>query len=151
MVEQRIELEGWMLAVDVAATRAAYAALAGGAADGCGCAPCRNYAAQRAGALPEPWRDAVARAGVDPTKEVEVCRLARTAPGRHVYALSFPVVGRRVGVADGAQPGDGPAGGERLLVHETSRHVPDAFVGAAGAEVELRFELGWVLDEDEVP
>lgn len=162
--EVEVEFDGRRLFCAVEGTRALYAALSGGAAEACGCAPCRNYAAQRGSALPAPLGELCARLGVDPAREVELCRLERLAPGRHLYAVSFPFVGRLLDLAtpsarDGLEAHDAGEGDAGMGPAEAGsvRFLPaprGPLMGPAGcglALLELSLELAWVLEEDEVP
>jgi hypothetical protein len=78
---------------DRAATRAAYASLEGGDAERCGCAPCRNFALQRAAAYPLDFRALLDRLGIDPLKEGEAVHYGGESLDKQDYGGWFYFIG----------------------------------------------------------
>ncbi len=67
-----VEFRGWRFRCDPDRTREAYALSDRLGAEGCTCAPCRNFVAQRTLEFPPELRGFLAEVGVDPWKEAEV-------------------------------------------------------------------------------
>ena len=69
---QRLQLGDQVILYDVARTRDAYAKMTSGDAERCGCAYCRNFAAQRSVAYPENFLQSLILLGINPDKEGEI-------------------------------------------------------------------------------
>jgi hypothetical protein len=83
----------WRLLADAEATRTAYLAIPAGPPGGCGCAPCRNFAAARDDAYPAAVLDLFRRLGITPVREAEVWHLGRVDGGLHLYGGLLHFVG----------------------------------------------------------
>lgn len=151
IVMDSIELGDWVIACDVAGTRAAYATLQRGYAEECGCLYCRNYASARPRVFPSEAVAAFDRMGIDMAREGEAYELGpvETAssipPGLVLYGGWFFVKGRiaREGSAVVAY-GDG------FTLYATDKRGPQApAVFGDGPLVRLEFNarVPWVLDE----
>lgn len=88
----KIEFNHWNIEVDVEATRAAYAAIAKGDSEECGCCMCRNFVAQRDRAYPPEVLQLFERLGIDPGKELTNSCVV-TAPGKDLYLVLHCFVG----------------------------------------------------------
>ena len=70
---QQLQVGDQILLHDRLRTEAAYSAMKTGDAERCGCASCRNFAAQRGVAYPVRFRELLKQLGIDEEKEGEVC------------------------------------------------------------------------------
>jgi hypothetical protein len=142
-----VDLGPLRLECDLEATRAAYADVAGGRADGCSCNGCRNWVALRpslANGLGKPLE----RLGIPLDKDVEIAHVAREKSGLHSYVGWWHFVGRVL---------DGPNGywalpevdHVRLKVEERSDLAAPSFADRPVLQLGLHAELPWVLDEPE--
>ncbi len=79
-----VEVGEWILEVDVEATRRAYAGIATGDPETCGCHFCRNFMVQRDAAYPAAARSLYTQLGIDYEREAETTEsgTAPTGPGR---------------------------------------------------------------------
>jgi hypothetical protein len=68
----QLQVGDQMLRYDRARTETAYSTMETGYAERCGCAYCRNFAAQRSVAYPLEFREMLKQLGIDHTKEGEV-------------------------------------------------------------------------------
>lgn len=149
---ERIDYDGWTLATDADATRAAYAA-SGRGAHVCRCAYCRNFVAVRDEAYPRSFVALLSRLGIDPHKEAEVSEFGQTDCGRRLYSGFYHFVGEVIG---------GP--GDRMSVIEAeTANAPwqvffanrrslafDSFGDQPLVQLEFTVELPWVLPEAEL-
>jgi hypothetical protein len=78
---------------DRSATEAAYALLESGFAERCGCADCRNFAAQRSTAFPSRFLTLLDRLGIDRLKEGEAFEYGPEPSGKRLYGGWFYFVG----------------------------------------------------------
>ena len=69
---QQLQVGDQILLYDRLRTEAAYSAMKTGDAERCGCASCRNFAAQRSMAYPASFREILKQLGIDEAKEGEV-------------------------------------------------------------------------------
>jgi hypothetical protein len=90
----------WVIDVDVAATRAAYATIESGRAAGCDCADCRNFVLVRSRVYPEAFVKFAQSAGIDLEREVELACSCLVGTGATEYSGLFHLVGRLDGPAD---------------------------------------------------
>lgn len=89
-----VELNGWILECDVEATRRAYAQIASGDPEVCGCLFCRNFAASRSGIYPASARRLYSQLGISVELEAEVYELGPTTSGGRLYGGWHHFVGR---------------------------------------------------------
>lgn len=89
----RFDIQEWVLACDVEATRRIYAQITEGGANECVCDYCKNYALLRARVFPEPARALLAQLGIDWRREAEVMHYNREESGLHFYGGWFHFVG----------------------------------------------------------
>jgi hypothetical protein len=162
----RVRVSRWVVAVDLDATRAAFAELA--ASDvpetGCDCGHCRNFAASFPAPYPPEALELLKQLGMDaryPSEVVYYCR-TENQPGRHFYGGWFHFVGE---ILEGqAMPEKGydrldehgnwvrafePLG-EHFKMFFTTSPLPLWKVFNGRPVVALEFEttvVPWVLDE----
>src|SRR5688572_1813859 len=84
-----IPYRDWILTVDSALTRATYARVKNGSADGCECFDCKNYVLTRDNAFPPETKALFEQVGIDYKKENEVSRLYKHGDGHHLYCGFF--------------------------------------------------------------
>jgi len=145
---ERVAFYGYEVSVDVAATRAAYAALPVGDPERCGCLDCRNFVAARASAYPPEAVALLERLGIVAAKEAEVYLAAPEGDGRYRYEGWFHFVG-----AIERHPGgrrDAPlteVGEFSFYLHEAAALVPPTFPGAPLVQLQFQTLAPWVLPE----
>jgi hypothetical protein len=157
-MSQTVSFARWSVTSDPESTRKAYAATGVGAPEACGCAPCRNFAAQREVTYPLPALDLFASLGIEPNREAEIYHLARLASGRHLYGGWFHFVGAILDGRDAArqisektwQPDLEPVSdGFDLGFTSRTALVPKPFAGLPVVQVEFSAQVPWILQEDE--
>lgn len=152
MNTEQLESDGWSLAFDAEATRAAYAVSNRGA-HVCRCAYCRNFVAVRDRAYPRSFVALLSRLGVDPHKEAEVTELGQTHSGRHLYSGFYHFVGEVI-----RDPGDrmsivgAESADSTWQVFFTTRRslALQSFGDRPLVELEFTVELPWILPEGEL-
>jgi hypothetical protein len=153
----RIQFARWEIEADVEATAAAYARRGPGAADSCGCQPCRNFAAARAHVFPTRASNLLDSLGVRPILEAEISQTHEIRPGWRHYMGFLHVVGRIVSGEDAWSP-VGREGACRFCGEPitpsfslgfTNRIalIPDCFPKDGLLQVEFTAEVPWVLEE----
>src|SRR5437660_323019 len=88
-----MELPGWCIDYDRAATIAGYAQIPVGGPEKCTCDACRNWALTRDAILPNDMRALLERLGVACGKECEVYHVCRLESGLHSYGGWYHFVG----------------------------------------------------------
>lgn len=91
----------WLVESDVEVTRALYRELDSRGASECGCEDCKNYMLIGDSAFPPRVLEFLSRLGIDPLKEVEVCRFNREESGLHLYGGRFHFIGKVLEGEDG--------------------------------------------------
>src|SRR5262245_32030902 len=125
---ERLELHGWKILYDRAATQAAYAKVPIGGADSCGCDPCRNWVQSRDRLLPPELRALLDQLGIAPDRDAEVYHCARLESGLHSYGGWYHFVGQ---VLEGDRK-DSPHiafGAFSVFFHSKPALLPEAFTG----------------------
>jgi hypothetical protein len=158
----------WMLGVDLAATRRAYASLAasGSAGPGCTCGDCRNFAATFPAPFPTEALALFEQLGLDARYPSRVDRVYRIRVGLHSYHGYFHFAGKLFdgeALKDSAgKPVDSngkivqdfePFGGNFALRFTTADMMRKPSVFYDQQIVALVFETiaPWVLNEPEFP
>src|SRR5262245_24899581 len=91
---ETLELPGWRIQYDRAATLSAYAHVPTGGAESCGCDPCCNWAETRARLFPPELQQLLDRLGIPFDREAEVYHNARLESGLHSYEGWYHFVGQ---------------------------------------------------------
>lgn len=89
----RIRLLAWTVDADRDATERVYREVGGGAAESCGCPPCRNFAAARTEFLPAALHAALREVGAVPAKEHAVRLVAPLETDRNLYTGTYVFCG----------------------------------------------------------
>lgn len=140
---ERVELPGWRILHDRAATVAAYAAMPAGGAEECGCDYGRNWLETYAAVLPPALLDLLGRFGIPPRRDAEVYHCGRLGPGRHYYGGWYHLVGR---VEFGEQEASPPVqfGPCRVYFHSRPALLPKVFEGRPVIQMEFEAEVPWL-------
>ena len=128
---------------DKSATQAAYTSLEGGFAERCGCAGCRNFAAQRTTAFPPEFLTLLDQLGIDPLKEGEAFEYGPEPSGKHLYGGWFYFIGK-MGVRGESQIEEN---GFSYFIGTSFPKPPQPFQGQPLLAVEFMTRLPWVLEE----
>ena len=131
------------------ATAAVYATLEHGDSQRCGCAFCRNFAAQRHLIYPPSFRTLLEELGIDPDKEGEAFEYGPVDGGCHLYGGWFYLVGEMVAAGERNYQAPGcPDDGHPFEFFFTTSHPRAAAFGCGPVlAVEFTARLGWVLPE----
>lgn len=152
-----VRFRKWELAVDLQATRDAYAALEIGWPEYCGCVHCRNFQLARPQAYPPEALGLFERLGIASTREQEVVPVEPLGREAYFYTGSFPFVGRLVSGADFWKPKpDGGLMNDRSgteYLTDTFRmgftnhlaRTPRPFRGKPIVQLEFGVQLPWVI------
>lgn len=127
----------WTLDTDPAATRAAYAKIAIGSPESCGCDPCLNFAASREATYPPAFRSLLSDLGVAFDREAEIYHNCRLESGLHSYGGWFHFVGSIVSGSDALVPIDANTG--TFDLHRITDHF-SAGVSVRTALVDQAFD-----------
>jgi len=84
-----ISYRDWILNVDSTLTRATYANVKNGIADGCECFDCKNYVLNRDNAFPAEIKVLFDQLGIDYKRENEVSRMCKHEDELHLYCGFF--------------------------------------------------------------
>jgi hypothetical protein len=138
--------------------RNAYAAIAVGGPEGCGCTHCLNFAAQRSEIYPPAGFELLDRLGIPLNREAEIYHMARLESGMHFYGGWFHFVGSILSGADAAkqigqnlwQP-DLQAQSELFSLGFSVRteHVREPFKGLPLIQFEFTANVPWVINAQE--
>ena len=144
----RLVYREWIFDCDVEATRKAYGGIDFGGAEACDCHLCRNFLLARPEVFPAEILDLFGRLGIDHRKEAESYHIAPIARGLHLYGAWYHFVGQIV------QQPDSPA---KLSEHLTIDFLANRDLAAKSfgnqplVQVELTFEVSWLLEGEEEP
>ncbi len=141
MIESRLGDQVYLYDRD--ATVAAYGSFTRLFADECGCAGCRNFAAQRATAYPPRFRALMDQLGIDPLKEGEPVHYGEVLPGIHAYGGWFYFVGSLLAAGDSAVQENGFS----YFIGRSFPAPPPSFRGQGVLALEFSTNLPWVLPE----
>ena len=121
-------------------TQHIYNGLKRGGADECGCMYCRNFAAQRDSAYPDPFKRLLDELGIDPAKEAEVYEIGPIEGGRFTYGGWLCFIGEMIEAGEG----NTRLGG---FEYWFTTKVPDApaFHGGSMLAVQFLTTIDWVL------
>jgi hypothetical protein len=159
-MNQAIKFGRWSVISDVESTKAAYATIAKGAPETCGCDPCKNFAAQRSEVYPASVVELFERLGVATNREAEIYHLARLESGKHLYGGWFHFVGSILDgrdakrqVAENVWQPDLEPMSDRFSLGFTStiELAPESFAGFQLVQLEFSTQLPWALDATEPP
>jgi hypothetical protein len=150
-----VELAGWSLWSDPAATEEVYARIVAGGCDRCGCDACFNFAQARHLCFETDWIDLLEWLGIDPLLESEVVYRGPSRGGLHLYSGWFHLVGQiesgprsnigRQGSIDSCHLVE--VGADLKLAFSADRSLaPSAFQGVPVVELEFALEAPWVCD-----
>jgi len=128
---------------DKSATEAAYALLESGFAERCGCADCRNFAAQRSTAFPARFLTLLDRLGIDRLKEGEAFEYGPEPSGKHLYGGWFYFIGKM----DAQGESQIEENGFSYFIGTSFPKPPSPFQGQPVLAVEFTTRLPWVLPE----
>jgi hypothetical protein len=126
----RLELPGWIIEYDPAATVAAYASARVEPRSPCACDPCQNWMTTRDRLYAGEFQELLDRLGIAADLEAEVYHISKLdeeVPGRHLYAGWYPLVGR---ILNGEREcsGDVQLGFSQLFFHSAPGPLmPKAF------------------------
>lgn len=98
---EKAQVLRWLVEVDVESTKALYREIDIRGASECGCEDCENYLLIGEGAFPRRALEIFSVLGIDPLKEVEVCRFNREESGLHLYGGRFHFIGKVLEGEDG--------------------------------------------------
>lgn len=152
---QLVELGGWRLWNDRAATEEVYARIVVGGCERCGCDACLNFSEARHLCFGTDWIDLLEWLGIDPLLESEVIYRRPGHRGRHVYSGWFHLVGE---IEAGPRRNVGRLGsiesrylvsvgaGLSLAFSSDRRLAPAVFDGLPVVELEFALEAPWVCD-----
>ena len=148
----------WQISCDAESARKAYASVATGGPEECGCETCLNFVAARAQTYPAQVLAVFKKLGISAKREVEVYHMARLSSGRHLYGGWFHAVGSILSGSDAAkqvaenlwQP-DLEEANENFSLGFTSHLalVRGAFTGLPLFQLEFTAKVPWVLSSTE--
>jgi hypothetical protein len=147
---EQLELPGWRVLYDTAATRAVHARLPTGGADSCSCDPCRNWVLSRARLVPAELQVLLDRLGIPLDRDAEIYHNARLESGLHSYGGWYHFVGRVLSGEREASP-HVPFGQFAVFFHSSPALLPEAFAGQPVVQLEFDAELPWLSEVPEVP
>jgi hypothetical protein len=131
---------------DREATEAIYNARTQGFAEKCGCAFCRNFAAQREKIYPQSFRALLEEIGIDPNTEDDNTEYGPTNDGCHSWGGWFYFVGQMA--VWGEQNSQAPDAPEFQFFFTTTGPGAISFPGRPLLGIEFTTHLRWILPED---
>jgi hypothetical protein len=143
-----LELPGWRIEYDRAATTVAHAGTPATGPETCGCDPCRNWAATRDRLLPEDFRRLLDRLGIPFYREAEVFHCCRLESGLHSYGAWYHFVGRVLS-GERESPLNVTFGPLSVYFHSKPVFLPEAFAGQPIVQLELVADVPWLSDVPE--
>src|SRR5258706_1368745 len=130
---------------DREATLVAYATIAHGFPEECGCLVCRNFAVQRNLIYPASFRALLNDLGIDPSKEGEVFEYGPVEDGCHLYGGWFYFVGEMV--RWGERNFNAPDAHQFEYFFTSIGPGAPAFRGKPRLTLEFSTHVKWVLPE----
>jgi hypothetical protein len=127
------------------ATVAVYKNIEHGWAEKCGCAGCRNFAAQRDLVYPPSFRALLDQLGIDPDKEGEVDEYGPVKDGCHFYDGWFYLIGELL--TAGEQYFEPPAAHGFEFFFTYGGPPAPAFRNGPLLAIEFKTHVKWVLPE----
>jgi|SRR5665213_1807991 len=142
---QYLELPGWRIRYDRAATQAAHADIPFGGAESCTCEPCGNWVSNRAILMPSGFITLLETLGIPPNRDVEVYHNGRLEVGRHLYAGWYHFIGT---VEFGEQEASPfvEFGSFQVFFHSRPALLRDTFRGLPVAELAFSAEVPWLSE-----
>jgi hypothetical protein len=138
-----LQLPGWRIEYDHAATVVAYGLAPVTGPETCGCDPCRNWVASRERLLPSEFRELLGRLGIPFDREAEVYHNAKLGSGLHSYGAWYHFVGRvQFGEREGSP--NLAFGPFSVYFHSKPALLPDAFVGMPVVQFEVDADVPWL-------
>jgi hypothetical protein len=155
----RVSLLAWTAEIDLGTTEAVYRRLPGGAAERCGCLPCRNFHAVRPLHYGEGFTALLASLGIDPSKEHAVRLVSPLEGERYLYAGTYGFFGE---ILAGRPLRGFPRVREEVDVFERVGHdtyvalrpwtePPRPWGETSCVRLEFLVVLPWALDETGAP
>lgn len=138
-----LELPGWRIEHDRAATATAYARAPANGPEAYGCDPCRNWAATRGRLLPEGFRALLDRVGIPFDREAEVYHNGRLPSGLHSYGAWYHFVGR-VLFGERQCSRHVAYGPLSVYFHSKPALLAEAFAGQPVVQMEVEAEVPWL-------
>ena len=152
---ESIRFARWELSCNPESTRKAYASIAKGGPEECGCEPCLNFAAARGLIYEATVLTLFEKLGISYDREVETYHMARLESGRHLYGGWFNFVGSIVSGDDAVKQiavktwrPNLEETSELFSLGFTSRLalVREPFVGLPLIQLEFTAKVPWVLE-----
>ena len=143
-----LELAGWRIECDRAATTAAHADSPATGPEACGWDPCRNWAESRERLLPEDFLRLLDRLGIPPDREAEVYHNARLESGLHSYGAWYHFVGKVLSGERECSP-NVVFGSFSVFFHSQPLLLPKAFAGQVVVQLEVEVEVPWLSEVPE--
>jgi hypothetical protein len=151
-------LARWTLELDPSATAKAYSVFSEGDSERCGCNGCLNIIASRDSMYPDSVATFMKAARIPRDREVRVGHFGEIRDLVHVYDAAFPFIGSIIDGADARTPRPDGRGwwvdlepiNDAFKIGVTShlQKLPDSFPPELTLQLELQFELPWLLDPD---
>jgi hypothetical protein len=151
----RLSIARWTVDVDPVATAKAYSSFNEGSCELCGCAPCRNFIANRDVLFPDAVTEFFREAGIASGLEIETGYYGEVRNGVHLYSAWFHFVGALVAGDDALIPhADGNGGSYDLApindafsagITSNLSCLTDVFPRDSTLQLEFTVELPWVV------
>ena len=138
----------WLFECDPSGTRTAYQQIVQGGAEGCTCAPCRNFLAQRDQVFPAEVLNFFAELGVDYQRDAEIYHIAKLESGSHLYGGWFHFIGKIEKQPPG--PAQVSEGFTIDFIHASHLAAP-SFAAKPLVQIKITAELPWIVREEKEP
>ena len=144
-----LELDGWRILFDSAATMAAYGQAPAGGPEVCACETCRNWVQSRDKLFSAEFRAVLARLGIPRNREAEVYHNGRLESGLHFYAGWYHFVGK---VLHGEKEGLPNIVFEpfEVFFHSSPVLISEVFRGHSAVQLEFEVRVPWLSEIPEV-
>jgi hypothetical protein len=144
-----LELPGWRIQYDRAATEWAYLQAPDVGPAACQCNACQNWVASRSQILPVQFLQLLAKLGIPPNREAEVYHNGRNESGLHSYGGWYHFVGKVLfGEREcSAHVAFGPLA---IWFHSQPQLVPPAFQGKPVVQLEIWTDVPWLSNIPEM-
>jgi hypothetical protein len=143
---RHLTLDGWRIQYDREATQAAYAVVATGGPESCGCVLCQNWVRVRDQVCPDGVRDILNELGIKHGYEAEVYQAAKVEDG-HLYCGWYHFIGH---VEEKPEP-DGSLfiAPFTICFREHSQAAHEVFRDRQVVALEFNAVVPWLLDQPE--
>jgi len=145
-----LELPGWCIDYDRAATITGYAQISVGGPEKCNCDACRNWALTRDAILPREMRALLDRLGVPCGKECEVYHVCRLQSGLHSYGGWYHFVGC-VNYGEKEVSPNVAIGPFSMYFFAGGALLPKPFDGLHTVQLDFVAEVPWLSNVPEAP